>query len=242
MEAAASLFRVVLGGSLAIAYPAIAIAQPVPPVKIFPGLPPPPSQYAPSERVPRLLPQLPSNNGSNQRELEFEAPAPSAPAPTRYKPSRLFGPRSMYRVDIYGDSPLLLAQVQRIVPDAFVRQRDRTIQAGIFSDQSYAQERIRLLDGQGIRAQVTNSYAQNLNPQVRTIATYFVVIPGGVRDLPQMASQVMRLGFRRQAVRLREGPRGSHLAVGPFGNRQQAERWSSYLRTSGMDARVYFGR
>ncbi|HEY9705884.1 MAG TPA: hypothetical protein V6C58_25840 [Allocoleopsis sp.] len=71
---------------------------------------------------------------------------------------------------------------------------------------------------------------------------YFVVIPGVKQDLAYIAEKVISAGLPRDIVYMRDAPRGTHVAVGPFENRALAERWSSYFRSLSMDARVYFGR
>lgn len=134
------------------------------------------------------------------------------------------------------------------------------IQAGVFSDEYNAESRVRALAAQGIRAQVTAiatgseaqlesypSVASDLSqsdlPQYEVaLRGYFVVIPGERKDLPNIAAEVVRLGVRESAVSQREAPRGSHVAIGPFESRKDADRWTNYFRSAGMDARVYFGR
>lgn len=158
---------------------------------------------------------------------------------------------------------MLLSQVQQIEPEAFVRQGEGMIQAGVFSEKLNAQSRVQALATQGIRSRITNiaigTNTDRVNPRRpssdrESVAepnrsaqrrdenrSYFVVIPGEPRDLRNIAAQVIRLGVGRGAVKQREAPRGSHVAVGPFDERPDAERWSSYFRSVGMDARVYFG-
>ena len=63
---------------------------------------------------------------------------------------------SLYRVQVMGNSPQLLAQVRKIEPLAFIREADNTIQAGTFPEASLAQQRIHLLTEQGIPAQLVN--------------------------------------------------------------------------------------
>ncbi|MFM7192979.1 MAG: hypothetical protein ACKOX2_19525 [Microcystaceae cyanobacterium] len=62
----------------------------------------------------------------------------------------------LYRVQVMGNSPQLLAQVRKIEPLAFIREADNTIQAGTFPEASLAQQRIHLLTEQGIPAQLVN--------------------------------------------------------------------------------------
>ncbi|MBD2464864.1 hypothetical protein H6G89_28070 [Oscillatoria sp. FACHB-1407] len=76
-------------------------------------------------------------------------------------------------------------------------------------------------------------------------SSYYVVIPGQSDDLPDINDQVVRLGEGfaiAQVVEERRSPLGPHVLVGPFVNRNAAERWNDYLRAFGMDARVYYRR
>lgn len=73
--------------------------------------------------------------------------------------------------------------------------------------------------------------------------SFYVVIPGGPNDLDAITNQVVRLGDGfgvSQLVQAHESPRGPHVRVGPFADRNSANRWSSYFRDFGMDARVYY--
>jgi hypothetical protein len=239
---------ILLVGSWLIAFQSTTAAQqrlPDPP-RIFDELPPPSSSPIPSFNTPSSPPAFP--DARPERELDFRAPnQPIPPRNTRDSALRL------YRVDIFGDSPLLLSQVQRIEPEAFLRQDEGVIQAGVFADEFNAQSRVRALRAQGFQARVTTITAGgSANPrgqisdrntrQRRLDQSYFVVIPADAEELPDIAAQVVQLGMRRSAVTQRESPRGPHVAVGPFGNRGDADRWSSYFRSVGMDARVYFGQ
>lgn len=231
-------------GSWLVAFPVSTVAQQrLPEPRIFDELPPSspiPSLDGPSAPLPSAFP-----NTRPERELDFQAPQP--PTPTRTPVSTL----RLYRVDIFGDSPLLLSQVQRIEPDAFVRGDEGVIQAGVFADEYNARSRVQVLEAQGFQARVTTTTAGgdtvtgrpiSDRPERRFEQAYFVVIPGEVRELREIAAQVVQSGIRRSAVTQRESPRGPHVAVGPFGDRGDADRWSSYFRSVGMDARVYFGQ
>ena len=140
----------------------------------------------------------------------------------------------------------MLSQVKQIEPSAFVRQEDGVIQAGVFSNEYNAQLRVRELAAQGIRSQITPIATEGnmLTVTAESFSanrTYFVVIPGNSEDLPNIEAEVMTLGIGQSAVSRRTSPRGPHVAIGPFDNRGEANRWSNYLRSIGMDARVYFG-
>lgn len=157
-------------------------------------------------------------------------------------------------MDIFGDNPSLLSQVQQIEPTAFVRQ-EGVIQAGIFSNETNARSRVRELSALGIRSQITplapstdaalvssERFTSDSLPDRADSRGYFVVIPGDSMSLPDIAARVVSLGVAESAVSQKESPRGPHIAVGPFDNRRDADRWSNYFRSTGMDARVYFGR
>lgn len=250
-------------GAIADSTPAIAQQRLPDPPRIFDDLPPStppsvPSLDTPSGfPVPSTLPDRPDTG----REYNFQAPPPSIP-PRSFTPTTYF-----YRVDVFSDNPVSLSQVQQLEPEAFIR-RDGVIQAGVFADRSNAQSRVRALAEQGIRARVTRfttggdagligskgfSSDRSLGEDSEELAArdretpstgraYFVVIPGSRNDLPNIADLIIQQGVRRNAVYERSGPRGPHVAVGPFDERGKADRWSNYLRSVGMDARVYFGR
>ncbi|AOX03475.1 hypothetical protein BJP34_32190 [Moorena producens PAL-8-15-08-1] len=72
--------------------------------------------------------------------------------------------------------------------------------------------------------------------------SYFVAIPGNAQRLPEMVTELVKIGIAQDLVIQRDAPRGKHVAVGPFKKRGEAERWSNRLRSAGWDARVYFSR
>lgn len=245
----------------AIANPTATHAQQnLPQPRIFEELPPPsylpvpssvPTFNAPTSPLPQSSPNTAPNLTPPEREFNFQAPPSPIPSP------RFNQTDNLYRVDIEGDSPFLLSQVRQIEPEAFVRQEEGMIQAGIFADEYNAESRVRVLAARGIQAQITpiatgtdaqieqQSYAglpSDFPQDVTPINAYFVVIPGESRALPDIAAQVMQLGVTESAVNQRLAPRGPHVAVGPFESRKDADRWGSYLRSVGLDARVYFGR
>ncbi len=216
------------------------------------------------------LPQVSPNAPPVGREYNFQAPVqPLRPnRPNRpNRPDRATQTSELYRVDIVGDSSLLLARVQQLEPEAFVRRGEGVIQAGVFSDELNARSRVSALEAQGIRARIIpitggidedtigrRRYPGDRNDRADrdelarrrrgdySDSSYFVAIPGETRELPNIATEVVRLGVRRSSVAQRESPRGPHVAIGPFDSRTEADRWSSYFRSVGMDARVYFDR
>jgi len=202
--------------------------------------------------------------------INFPPPPPSNAIPTI--PGNLNQPYVApsaypYKVVVNGNSPLLLEQVQRVVPDAFVRQMvGRTvIQAGAFRLNSSAQERVSLLRSRGILAEVTRqgetlaggqtypapayptptppTNAINPNPAVVLDKGYYVVIPGSQDNVAVIANQVRQIIPNSVNVMAKRSRRGMHVAVGPYANRSEAAEVMSFLHNSGLNnARVYFGR
>ncbi len=187
----------------------------------------------------------------------------AAPLPFSYElqqmtPAQFLAQRNvLYRVFVNGNSQLLLEQVQKIEPGAFPKQdggRD-VIQAGAFDDRRDARERVEELENIGIEARIQESTdrATRFNPIRRDdnqwdfdSTGYFVVIPAPQRDLQDIEEQVRRLALREDendpAVQWRNQPRGYHVIVGPFEDREIAERWNRYLKDFGLkNARVYYG-
>lgn len=68
--------------------------------------------------------------------------------------------RTLYRVEVNGNSAALLQQVRSVEPRAFVRKTERVIQAGVFSQQLSANRRANDLRSRGISARIItlNSY------------------------------------------------------------------------------------
>lgn len=169
-----------------------------------------------------------------------------------------------YLVYINGESDLLLDQVRKVEPEAFKTDFEgrTTIQAGLFSDRLLAERRVKALEREGIGAEIASiggyspplpapDYSGNIGslprPRFPTHLTrsknYFVVIPAPLEDLQDIEDQVLRLGAPARGVRQREVPRGTHVLVGPFAVRDDAERWNRYLLDLGLtNARVYYGK
>lgn len=194
--------------------------------------------------------------------------APPSAIPDFTPPSNpTISPQMVYRVEVRGNDPFVLSQVQTLAPDAFARQGDNMIQVGSFSDRFNAQRQVETLASQGIRANVVEAYVtpspapfssgiaawenspSKLAPnfisetqrQNLDSGRFFVVIPG--RDATQLqgiAQQALALGVQSNAIQTRSEPLGLHLAVGPFASRSEAEVWNTRLRSNGLDARLHF--
>lgn len=132
------------------------------------NLPAPPPLMA-NERTPTSVTPIQGQELVFQRSAKtitpktFASPVVSSPALTQTSTvssptvsKTLIAPSNpgLYRVQVLGNSPQLLAQVKKIEPLAFVRTTDNTIQAGTFPEASLAQQRIHLLAQQGVNAQL----------------------------------------------------------------------------------------
>ena len=81
----------------------------------------------------------------------------------------------------------------------------------------------------------------NLPPSTAGSRAFYVVVPGSVKDLQGISNQIIRLGDGlgiAQLVQSSTSPKGPHVRVGPFADRNAANRWSRYFRDFGLDARV----
>ncbi|GAX38633.1 hypothetical protein [Nodularia sp. NIES-3585] len=164
-----------------------------------------------------------------------------------------------YLVYVDSSNSQTLQQVRRIDPDAYIRQYQgrSVIQSGIFSQLINAENRVRELQSYGINnAQIVNfsdgqetgfvTPGQQQTPTLsnrRQESSYYAVIPADVRELSAIANNIRQRSGQYGVVLVRQEPRGSHVAVGPFTDRTDAELWNRYLRELGYgNSRVYYGR
>jgi hypothetical protein len=175
-----------------------------------------------------------------------------------------------YLVIVNSNSPQVLQQVRQIEPTAYFRavQGGSVIQAGTFTRITNVQNRLRqLADNRigGVRVfnlangqEMTyasggninngggnNNPNNNPNNEQRRSDYYYVAIPGNPNELITIEEKIRRNSNIGQVVRIirRNEPRGTHIAVGPFSQRLQAEQWNNYLQNMGFDnSRVYYGK
>ena len=143
-----------LGGffPLFLSAPALAESRP----SITEQLPPPPPLSPRSRNIrtrryhlrqrTELEPPVNDRNNDN-REYTFSAPDNSSSVLNRAR---------SYRVEVFGNSETLLNQVRNIEPTAF--RKDGVIQAGIFQDQSNAEELVRRLTIRGLWSRIISNY------------------------------------------------------------------------------------
>lgn len=200
-------------------------------VTVFEGLPPLPPNIPSLRQTPKdsdnqVMPAPPQ-----VQEFNFEAPR-SAPGSTSNA--------QQYRVEVPTSDPLMLATVKKIEPNAFMKG-DR-IQAGLFSQQSNAQNLQADLQAKGIRADIV-TIADNTNVLAvgsSSSAGYFVAIPTSKRNEGAVQSKLLQMGINPYLIQARSAPRGSHLAIGPFANRDEASSINTLVRSASLDGRLYF--
>ena len=175
------------------------------------------------------------------RELDFHAPsAPPAQAEVTLPSSR----SQSYLVYVNQNSSVRLQQVQQLEPTAFMRQYQgrSIIQAGVFSQTFNAQTLAMKLVSHGIDVRIVNLATGEDRDFVSNYKFYFVVIPAKQDKLAKIQQQVEQLKMGMAVkVSQKQQPR-SHVRLGPFINKAQAENWRRYLKASGLrKARVYYG-
>ncbi|MBV9387394.1 MAG: hypothetical protein JOZ78_13310 [Chroococcidiopsidaceae cyanobacterium CP_BM_ER_R8_30] len=173
------------------------------------------------------------------RDLDFRAP-----------PAHQSNPNQRYLVYVDRANSLRLQKVRQLEPNAFVRQYQgkSVIQVGVFNREADAKQRVRELKARGISSQIVSLSSKQATElgQKKSSKFYFVVIPSSRRELPLLDEKVKRLRADARdntvVVSQREQPMGPHVRVGPFLEREQAERWNRYLRKMGVShGRVYYG-
>ncbi|WP_242056375.1 MULTISPECIES: hypothetical protein [unclassified Nostoc] len=222
-------------------------------------LPPPPdTSVIPDNEQP--LPQLQPGQLEQYEPNSF--PYPSTENQNQQNP--LFQPTQpnqysqnfeRYFVYVNSGNYQTLQRIRQVEPSAYIRQyRGRSIiQSGVFSRRSNAEQRVRELEDYGIRGAGVVSFSggeeiQSFNARPSensTIRTnrYYVVIPGKTQDLPEISDKIIRSSGYSSLVRERQKPLGPHVAVGPFADRSEAQRWNKYMHELGFgNARVYYNR
>lgn len=81
-----------------------------------------------------------------------------------------------------------------------------------------------------------------LTPPTIKASFYQVVVPTPPEQFTSITSKMVSMGVRPDAIQANYRPLGPHVAVGPFVDQREAEGISQYLRSGGMDARVFFNR
>ncbi len=164
----------------------------------------------------------------------------------------------------------VLPVVKQVEPSAYIRSFGgrAVIQAGIFSRQQNAVSRIQQLLSTGLNLNNLRLFnltsgqelaltpagggnnpggnpGGNPNQNQNRSNYYYVAIPARSTEFPAIEQRIQRsLGqsLNNVAVVRRNSPRGTHIAVGPFAERSQAEKWNAAIKDAGLgNARVYYG-
>ena len=178
------------------------------------------------------------------REVDFQA-QPALPAPPAKQSATPDSKPESYLVYIDQVNLLRLQQVQQLEPTAYVRQYQgrSVIQAGVFSQNFNAQNLANKLEAQGIDARIVSLTTGKDIDFVSNNKFYFVVILAKPEKLAAVENQVKQLKMGMPINVSQKAQPRSHIRVGPFLNRKQAENWKRYLKASGVrKARVYYGQ
>lgn len=216
------------------------------------------------------LPPVPDNIRESQgyvgQPIEQNLPTYDYQAPQQqnyqqnYQFSQNYQGYTVYVLDDYNQYLSLVRRLERSAPVRFVQGR-RAIQAGIFRNPENARRRLGELQQLGIPSQsifVTdgnqarnpspnpNPFPGGFAPRPRDEDSYFVVIPASSSQLLNIQQKIRREARNNLGgieVRIRNNPRGPHVAVGPFPKRLSAEQWNGYIQSLGFgNARVFYGR
>lgn len=188
---------------------------------------------------PPSFPTTPDTPPSGSTPI-YTSPTPgervfTAPSPTTQSTSSV----GQYRVIVDSGSPAVLQQVRRVRPDAFFQDLGgrRVIQVGVYNDLANARQQAALLSAQGINAQIIGSGQATGNLG----RGYYAIVPGSQEAVREYQSRAIRYGVPQRLTQLRDRPRGTHLAVGPFSAQRDAEQAVQYLRDRvRLDARLFY--
>jgi hypothetical protein len=89
--------------------------------------------------------------------------------------------------------------------------------------------------------QTAPQFAPQTAPQQRT-SHFEVVVPTETANFGMVTNRMMSMGVKPEAIQSKQVPLGPHIAVGPFNEINEARSVSAYLRTGGLDARVYYAK
>jgi hypothetical protein len=144
-----------------------------------------------------------------------------------------------------------LAQVRRFVPNASFGDLsgDLVIQTGLFESEAEASDQLIALASQGIAAEIlqvqVNPPRRATLPEADEIDTdraYYVIVPGDVAELNELAESLRSL-LGETTIAILDQPYGTHIAIGPFEVRDDAQLVESLLRDRDVsNARVYYDR
>lgn len=144
-----------------------------------------------------------------------------------------------------------LAQVRRFVPNASFGDLsgDLVIQVGLFESETAASERLLALASQGIASEILQVQVNPPRPATLPEADvveddrgYYVIVPGKAGELDGLAASLRSL-LGETTIAVLDRPYGTHIAIGPFEVRDDAQLVEDLLRDRDVsNARVYYDR
>ncbi len=188
----------------------------------------------------------PSIQVLSQAERPWIDVPPPLDVPEVLPPSRETGTTIRYLVYVNSRSSERLQQIRRLDPEAGfgIFEGEQIIQAGLFGQRGAAERRSRQLADRGISSLVAAVTVPDQSPFNASNArneSYYVVIPGSERTLNEAMATVQANVSPGTGIQRRDRPRGLHLAIGPFRDRERAERLSDRLRRRGLpQTRVHY--
>jgi len=91
---------------------------------------------------------------------------------------------------------------------------------------------------QSLAGTIPSEDARSVAVAVPDASPYWIAIPASKSKLDDVVALVSLSGVNPPGIQAAKDGRGRFVKVGPFVDRQVAERWNRYLRELGMDARI----
>lgn len=200
-----------------------------------------------SVAIPGAIAQRPpSVEILSQAERPWIDVPPPLDVPEVPPPSRETAATIRYLVYVNSRSSERLQQIRRLNPDAGfgMFRGEQIIQAGLFRQRGAAERRSQQLAAQGISSQVAAVTVPDQSPLDASNArdgSYYVIVPGSGPALDEAMATVQTTVSPGIGIQRRDRPRGLHLAIGPFRQRETAERVGDRLRRRGLpQTRVHY--
>ncbi len=181
-------------------------------------------------------------------------PTPAAPTPVRppilsggslpapgaspVRPSSPASGETFYQVIVPSSSIIVRSRVRQIAPDAFNATVDgrQVIQAGLFQEQTRANQLVAQLSGQGIESQIIEGRQAAQPGQPASSDTYYqVVVPESGADTRDRVSAIESGAFRTQV----NGQ--TVIQAGRFRERDRADQLQQRLNAARLPAQIIEG-
>jgi hypothetical protein len=156
----------------------------------------------------------------------------------------------VYRVVIDSSDPLVLQQVKRTEPKAFLQMFSGNrvlIQTGAFATEYAARQQMALLTRNGYQPILLGPQTGPSGPVVTPSAAigrgYYAIVPSDPETEREMLNKILSAGINSDQILFRPQPFGRHFAIGPWSKRKGAEDMVVFLKERAkVDARAYYQR